>query len=357
MWFKKNINNLIRKQTSQNRDILKGIVLDRNERVDYFDKKVFSKIQNNVSRESLNTIPDISLLYKRLAEYHKIQTHNIYITHGITECMAQIMFSLVKEKEEAIVMEPSYPMYEVLLKLNNIKFRKWKFNKNLQLEIKDLKKIVSKKTKILFLVNPNLPIEYEFSEEFKKEILKLSKKYKFLIVYDEAYHYFGAKSEVKKAPKLKNLIVLRTFSKAWGLSGIRLGYMVSNKKITHYLSKCRSLVEANALSYQIGLWALKNKYILKNHIKDVKNGEKFLRKKFNNINETFYGGKVTNAILIDLKKKKKLDSLKKYLDKKKIYIRVGFPKPISNFARISLCSPKKLSIFFNQFKIWKNKNI
>ena len=60
-----------------------------------------------------------------------------------------------------------------------------------------------------------------------------------------------------------------------GLSGIRLGYMVANKKIIRYVSKCRSLVETNALSQQIGLWALKNKYILNNHIKEVR-AEKFI---------------------------------------------------------------------------------
>ena len=356
MWFKQNINTLVRKQTSQNRDVLKGIVLDRNERVDYFDKKIFLKIQKNVSRESLNTIPDINLLYKQLAKYHKINSKNIYVTQGITECMGQIMFSLVKKNEEVIIMEPSYPMYEVLLKLNNIKTKKWRFNNNLKLEISDLKKIINSKTKILFLVNPNLPIEYEFSDRYKKEIKKLSIKHNFLVVYDEAYHYFGAKSELENATKQKNLIVLRTFSKAWGLSGIRLGYMISSKKIANYLSKCRSLVETNALSYQIGLWALKNKYILKNHIKDVKNGEKFLRKKFLSINEKYYGGKITNAILIDLKSKKMVHSLKNFLEKKKIYVRAGFSNPISNFIRVSLCSSKKLSIFFKQFKNWKNKS-
>ena len=79
-------------------------------------------------------------------------------------------------------------------------------------------------------MNPNLPIEYEFSEKYKKEILKICKKNNILLVYDEAYYHFGSKSEVQRVKKHKNLIVMRTFSKAWGLSGIRLGYMIANNK-------------------------------------------------------------------------------------------------------------------------------
>ena len=122
---------------------------------------------------------------------------NIYITQGITECMSHIMFSMVKKNEEVVLMNPTYPMYEVLCKLHNIKFKLWNFNKKLELNLSNLKKIITSKTKVLFLVNPNLPIEYEFSKKYKEEIYKICKKKKILIVYDEAYYHFGSKSEIR----------------------------------------------------------------------------------------------------------------------------------------------------------------
>ena len=69
---------------------------------------------------------------------------------------------------------------------------------------------------------------------------------------------------------------MRTFSKAWGLPSLRLGFLVTNKKLRDYISKCRSLVETNALSFQIAMWALKNKYILNQHVNQIKKGSKFL---------------------------------------------------------------------------------
>ncbi len=354
--FKKHILSLKRYQTSENRDVLNGIILDRNERADHYKDNEFKNVLSRIPKFSLNATPDISLLYKKISQIHKLKTDNIYITQGITECMSHIIFSFMRKNDELIIMKPTYPMYNVLCKLHNVKFREWKFKKNLKLSIDDFKKLINKKTKIVFLVNPNLPIEYEISDEDKKEILKICKKKNIVLVYDEAYYHFGAKSEIKKITNNNNLIVMRTFSKAWGLSGIRLGYMVANKKLCNYVSKCRSLVETNSLTYQVALWAIENK-IYKTNVQNIKKGSIFLRRKLTENYEEFHGGKYTNAILIRLPNLQATKNLKNYLSKKKIYIRNNFPEPISNCIRVSLASVKKLSKFFNEYIKWKKKFI
>lgn len=355
--YKSHITKLNRIQTSLNRDLLKGINLDRNEKVDLFDNKLQNEIKKNLTKNIFNSTPDITSLYDKLSKYLKINKSNIYITQGITEGIFQILFSLVKKSEEVIILNETYPMYKILCKLNNIKYKFWNFNKDFKLSIDELKTSISNNTKILFLVNPNLPIEYEFSSKLKKEILNICKEKNIILVYDEAYFDFGSKSELKNSINTKNIIVMRTFSKAWGLPGIRLGFMVSNKEMIRYLSKCRSLVETNGFSFEIAKWALNKKKILKDHSKIIKEGYKYLSKEFDRSGDNYYGGKVTNAILLDLKSKKNCESLKKYLAKRKIYIRGGFQKPIDNYVRISLCSKKKLKVFFFYYKEWKKKYI
>ena len=123
MKFKTHIDNLVRLQTSQNRDIERGVLLDRNERVENFDKQTFDKILKSISRFSINATPDVQDLYKSLSKTFKIKKENIYIGQGITELMSQIIFSLVKKDEEVIVMDPTYPMYDVLCKLHNVKYK------------------------------------------------------------------------------------------------------------------------------------------------------------------------------------------------------------------------------------------
>ena len=354
--FKKHIVSLKRYQTSENRDVLNGIILDRNERADHFSQNEFNKILKKIPRYSINATPDISPLYKNLALFHKLKKENFYITQGITECMSQIIYSFMKKNDEAIIMKPTYPMYDVLCKLHNVKFREWKFKNDLSLEIDDLKKLIKKKTKVNFLVNPNLPIEYEFSNKYKKTILDICRKKKIILVYDEAYYYFGASSEVKNLKKYENLIIMRTFSKAFGLSGIRLGYMMASSKVCNYVSKCRALVETNSLTYQIAMWALKNK-IYKKHVENVKKGSKLLIKKLSKAKEVFHGGICTNAVLIKLPNIKATAELTKTLSKKKIYIRNNFPKPINNYVRVSLASANKISKFLKEYFKWKRKSI
>ena len=148
--FKPHIQKLTRLQTSENRDIKKGVLLDRNERVENYNEATYKKILKSISRFSINATPDIQNLYKNLSKFFKINKNNIYIGQGITELMSQIIFSLVKKNEEVVIMDPTYPMYEVLCKLNEVKIKKWKFNNDLSLEFSDLKKIVTKKTKVIF---------------------------------------------------------------------------------------------------------------------------------------------------------------------------------------------------------------
>ena len=148
---------------------------------------------------------------------------------------------------------------------------------------------------------------------------------------------------------------MKTFSKAWGLSGIRLGFMVANKKLSQYVSKCRTLVETNSLTYQVALWALKHK-IFKEHVKFVKEGSKYILKKFKVSKEKFHGGEKTNFILLKLPSQKLTTKLVTWLSKKKIYIRANFPYPLKSYVRISLGSAKKLSTFYNAYIKWKKSN-
>jgi histidinol-phosphate/aromatic aminotransferase/cobyric acid decarboxylase-like protein len=178
--YKENILNLKRVQTSVNRNLFDGLNLDRNERVDLFSKKIQKEIKSKLSEHIFNATPDISSLYKNLANYLKINVFNLYLTQGITEAIFQILFSYTKKNDEVIILDETYPMYKIFCQLRDVNYKTWSFKKNLELDLNDLKKIITKRTKIIFLVNPNLPIEYEFNYRFKNEIYKICVKKKIL---------------------------------------------------------------------------------------------------------------------------------------------------------------------------------
>ena len=86
---------------------------------------------------------------------------------------------------------------------------------------------------------------------------------KVVMVIDEAYHMFGSQSAVKLINKYENVIVLRTFSKSFGLPSIRLGYFLANKKIIKILNTFRLSYESNFLTDHVAIYFLKNKYIVR----------------------------------------------------------------------------------------------
>ena len=113
--FKPHIQKLTRLQTSENRDIKKGVLLDRNERVENYNEATYKKILKSISRFSINATPDIQNLYKNLSKFFKINKNNIYIGQGITELMSQIIFSLVKKNEDTYI--PDLKHIEVFKKI------------------------------------------------------------------------------------------------------------------------------------------------------------------------------------------------------------------------------------------------
>ena len=179
MAFKSNINSLTRIQTSENRDVKNGVLLDRNERVESFDDKTYKSIFKNISKFSLNATPDIQDLYKKISKFFRYKKRKHLYRTRHNRVNVTYNFLIIKKNEEVVVLDPTYPMYEVLCKLHGVKIKKWKFNNNLSLEFDDLKKIITRKTRVIFLVNPNLPIEFEFEKSLKKQIYKfcLKKRY------------------------------------------------------------------------------------------------------------------------------------------------------------------------------------
>ena len=101
------------------------------------------------------------------------------------------------------------------------------------------------------------------------------------------------------------------------------------------------------------MWALKNPYILQEHVKQIKEGSKYLQNEFKKINQDYLGGNVTNGLLIKLKKKSHIEKIKKFMWKRKIYVRANFKDRIGNYFRISLGSLNKMKIFYKSFVYWK----
>jgi histidinol-phosphate aminotransferase len=237
-----------------------------------------------------------------------------------------------------------------------LQYRPFGVTKDLKPDLDALYKNVDSKTAIIAIANPNLPIETALTKAQIRPILEFAQKRNIVVIIDEAYHYFGAETVIDLVDEFDNLIVTRTFSKAFGGAGLRLGFMISQKQNIDYFSKTRSIVESNTFSMGVGEYLIDHPKVMKDHVAEVKAGAKYLQQEFTRLGLRFHGGDYTNGILIFLKTPAQSKECVAALKEQKIYIRGSFEAPFDSCIRVSIGEEKAMRAFVDAFSGWLSKN-
>ncbi len=352
MFFNKKINYLKkikRSRIPENRDLVNGLRLNRNEKVDNWPKNFLINILKNKPEYFLSIYPNLTPFYKKLSKFLNIKTDQLLLTSGIDSGIKDLFEIITSSKDKVAVLYPTYAMYEVYSKIYNVNLIKVKLNKNFDFDINDIKKILNKKPKIFFLPNPNQPIEINLSINKIEMIAQECIKNNCFLVVDEAYHYFGATSAIKLINKYKNLIILRTFSKAFGVPSIRLGYLISNEDNMNILNKTRIAHESNSLSIAVADYLIDNFANIEKQCLEIVKTRKYLQKELLKLDIKSRGIK-GNFLLIIFKNNTEASKIVKKLLLNKIYVKGPWQKPWNNAVTITIGSKKKMDIFLNNIK-------
>ena len=173
------------------------------------------------------------------------------------------------------------------------------------------------------------------------KLLKFCQRKKIILFIDEVYYPFGKSSFFNLLDKYNNLIVARSFSKAFGLAGIRLGYILTNKKLTKYISNSRTAYETNTLSLATASFFIDHYSEISKYVIETKKGIDFIKTKLDKLKIHYHGGNQGNFIFINFYDFKKNKDVIKYLESKKIFVRGGWQKPWNTGFSLS-CGPKQL---------------
>ncbi len=347
---------LKRLRTIENRDLINGLRLNRNERVLDYPKDILNRIFKKNQSYHLAKYPDHTELYKNISKFFRINKKNFLLTNGIDGGLKTIFETLTKPGDKICALHPSYGMYEVFAKIFKTRFVKISYNtKSFKLDKKRLEIEIKKKPKLLILPNPNQPIEDYLNQNYINRVANLCKKNKVILILDEAYHMFGSKSSINLIKKYENVIILRSFSKSFGLPSIRLGYMVSNQKNIKFFDLFRLTYESNYLADAVASYFLKNPNLVKKYNMSVIKGRDFLKKKLKGLGLEIIGNK-SNFLLIKFENNEITSNIKKKLERKKIYVR-SYTGDLKNCILVT-CGPKKImKIFFNQINQIYKSNI
>ncbi len=353
--FKEHLQALKRYQTSVGRDLEHGIRLDRNERISDFSSRVMKDILKQFKGYSLPISPDSESLYRAIAANLKVPREKIYITSGITEGIRILYETLSKPGDNVVSLDPTYPFYAIYPRIYQVEYRKFGFTPDFGLNWDSLYKNIDDKTVMVTIPNPNLPIESVLTPAEIRKIALKCKQHSAALVIDEAYYYFGGPTVLDLVDELGNLIVMRTFSKAYGMAGMRIGFMVSTPENIEYLSKTRSLVESNTFSMAIAEYMLNHLELRDENVKEIEEGRVYLKEALTKMGVKFFGGNVTNGMLIFLENNAQTKELIAYLRERKIYIRGSFEPPCDNCVRVSLGHRKAMEKFIAGLKAWRKE--
>lgn len=200
-------------------------------------------------------------LKKKISTIKNVAPENILLGNGSDECIDLLIRAFCEpQKDNIIICPPTYGMYEVYAHINNVNVKEVPLFPNFQLDLEGLENAIDENTKLVFFCSPNNPTGNSMDKEDIEMVLN---NFDGLVVIDEAYinysRYHSFISDLKDYP---NLVVMQTFSKAWGLAALRLGMNFASKAIIDLLNKIKPPYNINQATQELALKAL-------DHLEDV----------------------------------------------------------------------------------------
>lgn len=194
-----------------------------------------------------------------IAPVKKVNPEQIFLGNGSDEAIDLLFRAFCRpEVDNVVAIHPTYGMYEVCADINDVEYRKVLLDGNFQFKAEDLLKASDENTKLMFLCSPNNPTGNDLSHA---EIEKLLKGFDGLVIVDEAYMDFSDEpSFLERLDEFPNLVVLQTFSKAWGCAAIRLGMAFASEDVIALFNKIKYPYNVNQLTQQQALEMLHRHY-------------------------------------------------------------------------------------------------
>ena len=255
-----NIRNL-KPYRSARDDFEEGLLMDANE------NGLGSTVRNKLELHRYPT-PTQNPLRKKIAEYRQVDYENIFLGVGSDEAIDMLIRIFCEPGRDSImVTPPTYGMYRVAADINDIGVQKVNLTEEFQLNVEEILEKREDRTKILFLCSPNNPTANDMK---RTDLLKLVTRFPGVVVVDEAYIDFSRQESMAlQVQQYPNLVVLQTFSKAFGLAGIRLGLAISNPLIIDTMLKVKAPYNINKLTAQTAMEAFENSELLKFNIEKI----------------------------------------------------------------------------------------
>jgi histidinol-phosphate aminotransferase len=295
---------------NKNRD--EWLYLDWNES-GYNSNELIEYISEESKKIKYNLYPDENTtnLIGLLSKYNNVLPENISIYNGSDSALKDIFDLYLNENDKVFRVNPNYTQIDIFIQTNGGQIITYNPENIFDFSEIEIAQHIPEDVKIIYISNPNNPIGYLHSKNFIKSLLE--KFSNSILILDEAYSEFCLTSYTDLIEKYENLIITKTFSKAFGLASLRIGYIVTSQHNIEDLNKIKNVKQVNQLGLVAAEYMIKNFNIVENYIKQIKKSKLLISENLKDVKMGF-----GNFFLY---KPKEHDGFNKFMLENKVLIR------------------------------------
>jgi histidinol-phosphate aminotransferase len=219
--------------------------LDFNENTFGSSPRVMERLRA-VTAEELTKYPEREPVERIVARRFGLQTEQVVLTNGVDEAIHLMCCAFLEAEDEALIATPSFFMYDVSVQMMTPHLRKVQADATLEFPFERFMAAITERTKLIIVASPNNPTGAVVSREHLLAIAAAAPQ--AVLMVDEAYYHFDGASVMDDLATVPNMVVARTFSKAYGLANLRIGMLAGNAEVLKYVRKVSSPYNVNGVA-------------------------------------------------------------------------------------------------------------
>jgi histidinol-phosphate aminotransferase len=219
--------------------------LDFNENTFGPSPRVLERLRT-ATAEGLTKYPEREPVERIVAKHFGLQAEQVLLTNGVDEAIHLLCCAFLEAEDEALIATPSFFMYDVSVQMMTPHLRKIQADATLEFPFERFMAAITERTKLLIVASPNNPTGAVVSRKHLLAIAAAAPR--AVLMVDEAYHHFDGASVMDDLATVPNMVVARTFSKAYGLANLRIGMLAGNAEMLKYVRKVSSPYNVNGVA-------------------------------------------------------------------------------------------------------------
>src|SRR5271170_3225505 len=234
------------------------------------------KALRNLTSAAVSMYPEQESVRRELAKFFEVHADELLLTNGTDEALHLIVDTFIEPGDTVVIVEPTFAMYRFYSELAGARIQALRYAADLQFPMNALLAALRRSPRVFFLANPNNPTGNVLRPTELRRILQAAAK--TLVVVDEAYFEFSGITILPWIRRYKNLVVTRTFSKAAGLAGLRLGCIFAHRSIAEHFRKAQSPYPVNVAALAAARACVRDQGFLRGTLREFRRSRKELER-------------------------------------------------------------------------------